>query len=73
MGYRKDWDLHAIKHNLWLMAYECSNPSNDGFIAFGVKKELLDLKFLIDDLLEDCPTFVGEEDIHHQRLMDKLK
>ena len=55
------------------MAYECSSPYNDGFIAFEVKKELLEIKFLIDDLLADAPTFAGEEDIHHQRLINKLK
>lgn len=73
MGYRKDWDINAIKHSLWVMSAECSSSRNDGFTAFEVKKELLDLKFLIDDLLAECPTFVGEEEIHHQRLVDKLK
>ena len=73
MGYRKDWDTHAIKHSLWKMAYECSSPYNDGFVAFEVKKELLEIKFLVDDLLADAPTFAGEEDIHHQRLINKLK
>lgn len=73
MGYRKDWDTHAIKHSLWKMAYECSSPYNDGFTQFEVKKELLEIKFLVDDLLADTPTFAGEEDIHHQRLINKLK
>jgi hypothetical protein len=73
MGYGRDWDTHTIKHCVWKMAYECSSPHNDGFTAFKVKKELLDLKFLIDDLLAECPTFIGEEEIHHQRLLDKLK
>ncbi len=73
MGYRKDWDMNVLKHSLWIMGHECASPRNDGFTAFEIKKQLLELKFLIDDLLEDCPTFVGEEDIHHQRMIDKLK
>lgn len=73
MGYRKDWDINAIKHWLWIMSHECSSPRNDGFTAFEVKKELLEIKFLLDDLLADCPTFSGEEEIHHERLVNKLK
>lgn len=73
MGYRKDWDLHAIRHQLWKMSHECSSPYNDGFTGFEIKKELLELKFLIDDLLEKTPTFDGEEEIYHQRMVDKLK
>lgn len=73
MGYRQDWDAHAIKHSLWKMAYECSSPRNDGFTQFEIKKELLEIKFLIDDLVKDTPTFEGEQEIYNLRLLDKLK
>jgi hypothetical protein len=73
MGFKKDWDTNAIKHWLWSMTYECSSPRNDGFTAFEVKKELLEIKFLLDDLLEDCPKFVGEEEVYHERLLKKLE
>jgi hypothetical protein len=55
------------------MAYECSSVYNDGFTQFEVKKELIAIKLLIDDLLSDLPKFTGEEDLYQQRLMDKLK
>ncbi len=42
-------------------------------MAVEVKKEMLEIKFLLDDLLADCPKFAGEEDIHHERLVKKLK
>lgn len=73
MGFRRDWDTNVIKHWLWLMSHECSTPRNDGFTQFEIKKELLEIKFLVDDLLADCPKFVGEEDIYHDRLVKKLK
>lgn len=73
MGYRKDWDMNAIKHSLWKMAYECSSPYNDGFTALMVKTEMLQLKFLLDELIAKSPKFEGEEDIYHQYLIDKLK
>ena len=73
MGYRKDWDAHAIKHSLWKMAHECSSPRNDGFTQFEIKKELLEIKFLVNDLVEKTPIFAGEQDIYNERLLDKLK
>lgn len=73
MGYRKDWDMNVIKHSLWKMAYECSSPYNDGFTQFAVKKELLEIKFLLEDLLEDTPKLAGEEELYQQRFVDKLK
>lgn len=56
-----------------MIAYECRWPGNDGYSAFELKKKLMDVKFLLEDLLETCPTFVGEEEWLHERLMEKLK
>jgi hypothetical protein len=73
MGFRKDWNLSDIRHQLWRMGHECSSSYNDGFTAFEIKKELLELKFLIDDIVEKSPKFSGEEEIYQQRLVTKLK
>ena len=56
-----------------MIANECKWPGNDGYSAFELKKKLMDVKFLLEDLLEACPTFVGEEEWLHERLMEKLK
>ena len=37
------------------------------------KKDLVQLKWLIEDLLEDCPTFIGEEKWEQERLVELLK
>lgn len=37
------------------------------------KKDLVQLKWLIEDLLEDCPVFVGEEEWEQERLIELLK
>jgi hypothetical protein len=62
MGFRKDWDLNAIKHGIWAMRYECTNPRNDGFVSWGVKQELYELKWLVDESLRKCGTFAPEEE-----------
>ena len=56
-----------------MIAYECSWPGNDGYTGFELKKKLMEVKFLVEDLIEKCPTFVGEEEWLHERLIEKLK
>jgi hypothetical protein len=54
------------------MSRECRYHGNDGYTQFAIKKDLMEIKFLLDDLLENCPTFVGEEEWLHERLINKL-
>jgi hypothetical protein len=68
-----NWSISQIKGDLHMIAYECSWPGNDGYTAFELKKKLMEVKFLVEDLIEKCPTFVGEEEWLHERLMEKLK
>jgi len=73
MGFNKRWDSGEVIRQLRAMAYECSHPGTDGYTGFYIKQDLLKIKFLLDDLLEQCPKFEGEEEIYHARLVDKLK
>lgn len=72
MGGKMTWSVSKVKGDLQLMAFECRHPRNDGFYQFGIKKDLMEIKFLLEDLLETCPTFVGEEEWLHERLINKL-
>jgi hypothetical protein len=54
------------------MARACSNPSNDGFTARGIKEDLTKIKFLLEDFLDTTPTFPGEEEWYHTRMLKKL-
>jgi hypothetical protein len=69
---RKAWDIDSIVLQLRRMARECSNPCNDGYVASGIKQDLLQVKFMLDDLIEDCPTFQTDEEIYHKRMISKL-
>ena len=76
MGFKMSWSVSKIKGDLQMMSYECCHPRNDGFMQFEIKKNLMEVKFLLDDLLETCPTFYGEEEwlqecLEH-RLLQKL-
>ena len=41
---------------------EMRSMYNDGFTQFEMKKDLYKLKWLLDQLMQDSPTFVGEEE-----------
>ena len=73
MGFKKSWDAAHIKSQLQRMAIECAHPNNDGFIASGIKHELIEIQFMLEDMLERCPKFAGEEEWYHERMLEKLK
>jgi hypothetical protein len=60
MGYKHSYDIVRVLSEVRAAAYECSNSRNDGFVAWGVKQDLYQLKWILDDLLKDCPTFSPE-------------
>ena len=72
MGHRKDWDMNAIRHQIWTMRHEATTPYNDGWVAFGVKQELYQLKWQIDEALAACSTFAGEDDWLHEQEQERI-
>jgi hypothetical protein len=57
MGFRKNWDVSDISRQIHSLARECSTPYNDGFTAFECKKDLYQLKDIIDRALAEAPDF----------------
>ena len=62
MGYIKNWNVEDIAMQINSAYYVCSDPRQDGFNAWGVKQDLLQIKFLLDDVLRRCPHFSPEDD-----------
>jgi len=46
-------------HNI---SRECNNPYNDGISSFEFKKDLYQIKFVVDHALESCPIFQNEKE-----------
>ena len=61
MGLKKNWDTTDIANQISSLSRECSSPYNDGFVAFGFKKDLYQIKFIIDEALRRAPDF-GESE-----------
>ena len=72
MGFsrpRKDQAVLFVRN----CAGEAMSSYNDGWIAMSCKRDLVELKWLIEDLLEECPTFIGEEVWAQERLIELLR
>lgn len=57
MSIKKNWDTADIANQIRSISRECSSAYNDGLVAFGFKKDLYQIKFLIDEVLKNSPTF----------------
>jgi hypothetical protein len=68
MGFRKSWDTSDIARQIHGLARECSSAYNDGFTSFECKKDLYQLKQILDDALAEAPDF---GDIEQQWLTEQ--
>jgi hypothetical protein len=53
---------------------ELHSPYNDGYTQWAIKQDLYRIKWLVDNILKDSPTFSGEEEFlkdHEQHVMWK--
>lgn len=57
MGFKKSWDAASIAHQIYALGRECASPYNDGFTAFECKKDLYQIKDIIDHALSEAPDF----------------
>jgi diphthamide biosynthesis methyltransferase len=57
MGFRKSWDTGNIATQIHSLARECSSAYNDGYTAFECKKDLYQLKEILDAALAEAPDF----------------
>ena len=64
----KDWDRKKIEQDIWKIKYACTDPRMDGFTTWGCKQDLIKLKYFIEDMLAECPTYSTE-----QEFIDKLE
>jgi hypothetical protein len=62
MGFKKPLDLNTVVHQISTAGRELTSPYNDGFTQWEIKKELYQIKFLLDDIIERSGAFTGEEE-----------
>ena len=72
MGFQKP-DLTNATRAIQKSLTEIHSPYNDGFIQSSCKQDLYVLKCWLEDEYSKLPTFVGEEKLEQQRLIQVLK
>lgn len=62
MGFKITWDVPRILAELRQCAAQVSSPYNDGFSAWHCKQDLLQVKYALDQMLQDLPHFEDEDE-----------
>lgn len=71
MGFRKPMDYNQVHHQIYMAGVELNSAHNDGYTQWEIKKDLYQLKWLLDQIMQTSPTFVDEEEFLKQQ--DKKK
>jgi hypothetical protein len=66
-------ELERVRIMLRSLAYQAQIPYETGFVSAVYKRQLVEMKWFIEDLLEDIGTFAGEEEWEQERLIQLLK
>jgi hypothetical protein len=72
MGFSKPMDYNSVHHQIYLAGVEVNSPYNDGCVQWGIKQDLHKLKWLLDEIMADSPTFEGEEEFLKENEQKKM-
>ena len=67
----RDWSVDKIKQELWKIKYAATDPRMDGWTTFACKKDLIMLKYHIDELLNECSTYSVEAEFINELEQEK--
>ena len=62
MGFRKPIDYNSVHHQIYMSGVELHSSHNDGFTNWEIKKDLHRLKWLLDEIMADAPTYAAEQE-----------
>ena len=68
----KTWNANTIVGQLQQCYFAINDPHLDGFTGWHCKQDLLRVKLALDDMLEKCPTFVGEQEWLLEQEQEKM-
>jgi hypothetical protein len=77
MGFRKP-DLNSVVQQLHRAYGEVNSPYNDGFTGWEIKRELYEIKWLLDRLLKKSNSY-GEieqrylDEVEKNKIIEELK
>ena len=68
----KNWNVREIERQLYQMHAGAVDPYLTGWNNWPCKQDLYRVKFLVDQLLEECPSFTYEEEWLREQEAEKI-
>jgi len=62
MGFRKPMDYTNVHHQIYMAGVELHSSRNDGYTTWEIKKDLHRIKWLLDEIMADSPTYTEEKE-----------
>jgi hypothetical protein len=62
MGYRKPINLVEVLMQIRAASYETSDLRTDSWVAWGLKQDLYEIKWALDEAIRRCPSFSPEDE-----------
>jgi uncharacterized protein YabN with tetrapyrrole methylase and pyrophosphatase domain len=72
MGFKKPLEVNDVKLQLLQAHGEICSPYNDGFTQWEIKKELYNIKWLLDEMLKRQPNFSDEKQWLKEQEMKRM-
>ena len=66
-------ELERVRIVLRQLAYDARDPHETGFVTAQYKKQLVEMKWFLEDLIDTVGYFAGEEQWQQERLVQLLK
>ena len=66
-------ELEHIRIKLRQLAHEANSPYETGFVTVQYKRQLVEMKWFLEDLIDDIGYFAGEESWEQERILQVLK
>jgi hypothetical protein len=76
-----DWSKSDIKQEISKITWAATEPRMDGFVRWGRKQDLYELLWFVQEQLDMCGTYVGEEEfvkqheeeVRERKIVSKLR
>ncbi len=62
MGFRLHHSISEIISQIKYAQYTCSDLRTDSYTSWGIKQDLYQIKWIIDEAIRKCPVFSPEEE-----------
>ena len=67
----KYWNVDTIISQLRACHWAMTDPRMTGYVTWECKKDIHKIKFVLEDILENSPTYVGETEWLNEQAKEK--